>query len=150
MLSKTAQKQYESYFNKLNPLHKAAMFPKLYEIEKLPINNKLKPLRIISLQKRSAKGSLSVKFKVEPIYNSVNVYFYVNGHKKDMYYSVPAGIYKFNARNLKNVKNVLELFYVHNGFKSKTLSLKVTTWENERLKDKRKVFVRNLEKSRVR
>lgn len=105
------------YTNVVNP------FPRIYEIEKLQVNSKLKPIRIISLKKNLTSKKLFVKFILQVYNSSADVYLYVNEIKSDMFYSVSSGEYTFNNIELMTGKNLIEMFYVQNGVKSKSTFL---------------------------
>lgn len=126
MLSKTANKKCQPYFNNYFSLPKAAMFPRVCDIEKLPTDLTLKPIKLISIIKRKSKNILTIKFKLEDLISLADVYLFVNGYKKDMYYSVPSGIYRFNFRELQCANNLIEIFYIQNGVKSESTLLNVS------------------------
>lgn len=99
------------------------LFLRIYEIEKLQVNSKLKPIRIISLKKNHTSKKLFIKFILQVYNSSADVYLYVNEFKLDMFYSVSSGEYTFNNIKLMTGKNFIEMFYVQNGVKSKSTFL---------------------------
>lgn len=98
-------------------------FPRIHEIEKLQVNSKLKPIKIISLKKNHSPKKLFIKFILQISNSSADVYLFLNGNKSDMFYSISSGEYSFNNIELITGKNLIEMYYVHNGLKSKSTFL---------------------------
>lgn len=121
MNSKTSSKVNLSKFRSLE---KFSLFPSIYQLNELKVEKNLQP--IILLQKKYLdkinNPKVIIEFKLPKQNILVDVYLFCGGKKKDMYYSVSEGNYKFEMP-LKDFKKGIELFYVSNNKKSPSIFL---------------------------
>lgn len=98
---------------------KKIIFPKIYEIENLPVDKKLMPveLTVPSADKISSSKRVRISFELKTKYSAADVFLNLNGRKIDMYYSIPPGSYTFNFYPKKG-NNIIEIFYFVNDCKS--------------------------------
>jgi hypothetical protein len=98
---------------------KKIMFPKIYEIENLPVDKNLVPveLTLTLADKISSLKKVKISFELKIKYSTADVFLYLNGQKIDMYYSIPSGSYTFNFYPKKG-NNIIEIFYLVDDCKS--------------------------------
>jgi hypothetical protein len=86
----------------------------------LPVNAKLEPLRILKTSGKKKSAEFNIKFKMPGEGRLFNIYLWVNGTKKDMFYQVYPGSYTFRG-NTEQGENLFELFYSTTTFRSATV-----------------------------
>lgn len=105
---------------------KKNLFPSVCEIDNVPIDKSLKPLKIISTSPNNLLlNNQSISFELACENSNANVYLFLNKKKRDMYYSIPKGKYTFKNVLLNQDKNSIEIFYVIEGSKSPSTFLVV-------------------------
>lgn len=105
---------------------KKNLFPSVCEIDNVPIDKSLKPLKIISTSPNNLLlNNQSISFELACENSNANVYLFLNRKKRDMYYSIPKGKYTFKNVLLNQDKNSIEIFYVIEGSKSPSTFLVV-------------------------
>ncbi len=124
MSVRSKYKQVNVRFADYLPSQNINLFPRIYDFETLPLNNKLKLIKIVDFRKINSK-KLLIKFVLQITNSKADVYLHVNKIKRDMFYSVPAGEYSFGNIELNSGKNLIEIFYIQNGYKSKSTYLVV-------------------------
>ena len=77
------------------PEIKKIIFPKIYDIENLPVDKNLEPVVVISpiINKVSSVKKFQISFNLQVTNLTADVFLYLNGRKLDMYYSIPSGRY---------------------------------------------------------
>ena len=104
-------------FEKLLPLKgdeiPQALFPDIYEIEKLKLEIDLPVLVFENLQAKQLinKNLRNVIVKVPAVMKPVDVFLFINHKKFDMYYKACEGIYNFKHVPINLGENLLEAFY---------------------------------------
>jgi hypothetical protein len=119
MSTKSEKVKMPSHQNAFRPPIAKVIFPRIYDNQDLRIDKKLKPIKIISNKGKafSSNGNTKISFELLSPNSTADVFLYINGNKSDMYYSVPSGKYSFNLY-LETGKNIIEVYYVVNGYKS--------------------------------
>jgi hypothetical protein len=87
-----------------------ALFPDVFDISDLVIDEGLPLLKILSAGKAGSKLK-SLKIKIPSGLRNTDIFLLVNNVKKDMFYQIPQGIYEFREIILEKGENVIELFY---------------------------------------
>jgi hypothetical protein len=92
---------------------KKIIFPTVYNEEDSFLNEKLKPIRVLSIQKKEllTKRKINILFELMVDKLQADIFLILNGQKTDMYYSVTSGKYSFRNILLKPGKNILEIYY---------------------------------------
>lgn len=105
--------------NAFRPQIAKVIFPQIYNAKDLRQDKNLKPIKLISNKSEAipTDGKIKIFFQLLISNSRTEVFLYLNGHKTDMYYSVPSGRYSFSFY-LEKGKNVIEMYYVVNGCKS--------------------------------
>ena len=98
---------------------KKTNFPKIYDSDHFRNEKCLKPIKLIShrIETISSKIKIQIPFELLIKDSTADVFLFLNGEKSDMYYSIPSGSYAFNIY-LKKGKNVVEIYYLADGYKS--------------------------------
>jgi hypothetical protein len=107
---------------------KKIIFPTVYNDEDFFLDKNLKPIRVISIQKKEllAKRKINILFELMIEKLQADIFLILNEQKIDMYYSVTSGKYSFRNILLQPGKNVLEIFYRVQMSKSPTIFVKQT------------------------
>jgi hypothetical protein len=92
---------------------KKNIFPTIYDDEDFFLDKNLKPIRVISIQKKEllTEKKINILFELMIEAFKADVFMILNGQKTDLYYSITSGKYSFRNILLKTGKNVLEIFY---------------------------------------
>ncbi len=99
------------------------LFPEVYNLSTLKIDKKLPLLKLTNLKDslKTAEDKISFNVKLNNKINYADLYLFVNGIKRDMYYQIPGGDYKFKYVKLKEGENLVELFYRIGGKRSSSV-----------------------------
>lgn len=99
------------------------LFPEVYNVSSLKIDNKLPVLSFKNFQDTIRTGSNSINLSVElnKKIKKADIFLYVDSDKKDMYYQSIPGIYQFKNINLKKGENLVEFFYRAGGRRSQSV-----------------------------
>lgn len=126
MSSKLIKRKLVNYDILFRQKVKKNLFPSVCEIDNVPIDKSLKPIKIISTSPNNLLlNNQSISFELACENSNANVYLFLNGKKRDMYYSIPKGKYTFKNVLLNQDKNSIEIFYVIEGSKSPSTFLVV-------------------------
>ena len=119
MAAKRVKVKMQSQDSIFRPEIKKIIFPKIYDIENLPVDKNLEPVEVISpiINKVSSVKKFQISFNLQVTNLTTDVFLYLNGRKLDMYYSIPSGRYSLKFFPKKG-KNVVEIFYLVNDCKS--------------------------------
>ena len=92
---------------------KRNIFPAIYNDEDFFLDKNLKPIRVISIQRKEllTKRKINILFELMIEMLQADIFLILNEQKTDMYYSVTAGKYSFRNILLKPGKNILEIYY---------------------------------------
>jgi hypothetical protein len=92
---------------------KKIIFPTVYNDEDFFLDKNLKPIRVISIQKKEllTKRIINILFELMIEKLQADIFLILNGQKIDMYYSVTLGKYSFRNILLQPGKNILEIYY---------------------------------------
>ena len=124
MYSKRVSKLQSPDDSFINPGFKKNLFPPIYNVNQLPLNEKLKPLGIISTKVNRTSDALNISFELLLNNSTADVFLYQNNVKKDMFYSITSGEYTFRNIMLTAGKNVIELFYTTRMSRSSSVFIK--------------------------
>jgi len=107
---------------------KTNIFPTIYDDEEYFLDKNLKPIRVISIQKKEllTKKKINILFELMIRASQTDVFMILNGQKTDMYYSVTAGKYSFRNIFLRAGKNVIEIYYQFQTIRSPSIFIKLT------------------------
>ena len=107
-------------FEEKNEMPVQALFPDVFNISDLIIDDNLPLINIISPDKSIPRdGTIkahveifkSIKLKLPRGIKHADIFMLLNRVKKDMYYQVPPGNYEFKDIILEKGENVIEIFY---------------------------------------
>jgi len=105
---------------------KKSTFPFVREIENVPIDKNLKPIKIVvTSQNNRSVNSLNISIELACGSSYANVYLFLNEKKTDMYYSISNGKYSFKNIHLNQGNNLIEIFYLIESSKSPSTCLTV-------------------------
>lgn len=92
---------------------KRIIFPAIYDDKDFFLDKNLKPIRVISVQKKGllSKRKIDILFELMIENLQADIFLILNGQKTDMYYSVTSGKYSFRNILLQPGKNELEIYY---------------------------------------
>ena len=92
---------------------KRIIFPAIYDDKDFFLDKNLKPIRVISVQKKGllSKRKIDILFELLIENLQADIFLILNGQKTDMYYSVTSGKYSFRNILLQPGKNELEIYY---------------------------------------
>ena len=107
---------------------KTNIFPTIYDDEDYFLDKNLKPIRVISIQKKEllTEKKINILFELMIRAFQADVFMILNGQKTDMYYSVTAGKYSFRNIFLRAGKNVIEIYYQFQTIRSPSIFIKLT------------------------
>ncbi len=90
-----------------------ALFPDIYNIINLKIDQHLPIVRLLNFNRDSSTNQHNISIKVDFPGQRMNsdLFIFVNGEKRDMYYQVQKGIYEFKKLKLKGGANEIDVFY---------------------------------------
>jgi hypothetical protein len=86
----------------------------------LPLNGRLPKIEILKTSYNKSSNKISLKLNVPLDNRLINIYFKLNGEKRDMYYQVSPGNYTFSFVPNQDYNNI-ELFYTTNSARSETV-----------------------------
>jgi len=92
---------------------KRIIFPAIYDDKDFFLDKNLKPIRVISVQKKGllSKRKIDILFELMIENLQADIFLILNGQKTDMYYSVTSGKYSFRNILLQPGKNELEIYF---------------------------------------
>lgn len=97
-----------------------ALFPDIFKISELILDENLPLIKIISTDKTlkrdmnlrvTVKMLKSLKIELPGGIKNADLFLFVNKQKKDMFYQIPPGDYELKEIKLEKGENVIELFY---------------------------------------
>ena len=100
-----------------------ALFPDVFELTDLKINKQLPLPQFLNIDESFTTNKTNINILVEICeYNkNFDLYLFVDGIKKDMYYQVELGKHLFKNIGLKSGKNLIESFYRTGSSKSTSI-----------------------------
>jgi hypothetical protein len=104
------------------PADQKPLFFDSLNVMELPVNPFLPGPEILKLKFNKRTNRCSAKVVVpDTKQHLINIYYKINGEKKDMYYQVGPGTYTFSSV-LEQEYNLLEIFYTYGNSRSASVS----------------------------
>ncbi|MEO8399358.1 MAG: hypothetical protein ABI550_06015 [Ignavibacteriaceae bacterium] len=89
------------------------LFPDVFIISKLIIDNSFPLIKLINIEDSivTSENFLDIKISTPKTKQKIDLFLFVNKVKTDMFYQIGKSKYTFKNIQLKNGKNLIEVFY---------------------------------------